>query len=238
MSAFDSTSVSGIALWRGTPTCQAAHDSLLATLLGRHAPLPPINGPLSNRRRGNLGEFIAFCVGRDCAYCPPEFHVVAANAFNPLQDISVSNVDILWFSFGATPAEDRVVVHEMKTTTESSLAYADELVTDYSKLFGPSVATTLHARLQVLSQYVEFTMNRPELTPRLATLAGDSPTRSTQVVLAPTVVHDRAHDPVPRLIAIRTEISALGWSGSQISPWSIALDQLDDRLLRLAKGQA
>jgi hypothetical protein len=212
---------------------------LVSNLLARHTPLPATTASLSHRRRGNLGEFIAFWVGRDHAYTPPAYHVVAANAFDPLQDISVSNIDIIWFRIGTSPEEDCVVLHEMKLTTDPSLAYADNLVADYKKLFGPSVGVSIHARLQVLSNYVEFTLNRPDVLPRIAALAGDAATRSTRVVLTPTLVHDLAHgDPVTRLVSVRTQIETLGWNASQITPWSIALSDLESRLLRIARGEA
>ncbi len=92
--AFSSQISSNITLWWGNPDCQAGHDYLLDELCQRVSFFLPSGSIISARQQGNLGEFIALCIGKDTAYIGA--YMFPANAFNPLQDIAKSDIDIIW----------------------------------------------------------------------------------------------------------------------------------------------
>src|SRR5689334_23062490 len=101
----------GVALWEGSPDCQAAHQQLLDALLKAGATFLPEGTELTERRKGNVGEFAAMVVGNANDFA--NWRVIAANAHDPLSDISRVSVDLTWFSFGSTKSEDVVVVQEV-----------------------------------------------------------------------------------------------------------------------------
>ena len=232
---FQNNSTSGIDLWTGIPNCQAAHDALLAILLRVTAPLAP-HVALGTRRQGNLGEFVAFFVARNKAL--NYTHVFALNVFSPLQDISSPGLDLTYAYFDERdPQNDLVYLQEVKTTGGLDLAYADSLTGDYRKLFGEDPALTLNTRLQGVSGKLEYADNRPDLADRIRQLCDTTASRCTRVNLVPTLVHERiGTTPAPKMMAIKTAITALGWAPSQIAPWSIAMDDLINRLTRLSRG--
>lgn len=239
MPALKTLKKSRVVLWRGNPDCQAAHDFLRTRLLAVATPLPAHTAHLSRRTQGNLGEFMAFCVGTDFAFPTRFFTPFAANAHSPVSDISRPDADILWLHINRDPSKDKLVVHEVKTTIVPSLSLARGLVADYKKLFGVDPALTLHSRLLWLANKVEWELRKPEWCSRIHALAGDSPNTSTRIRLVPTLVHERHKGkPIARLLAVREVVSTFGWDPNQIKPWSIAVDDLQDRLLRLSRGEA
>lgn len=235
---FSSADNGGIRYWRGNPDCQAAHDELLGHLKTRNAPFLGVTDVLGTRRMGNLGEHIAFRIGD--AYDFSTYLPKISNAANPLENISTSGIDIMWLLLGANPADDIVVLQETKTTGSlNGLDYADELVTDYDKLFAPSSPRTLGLRLQTLANHLEYELNLPPaILHRVVALAASSPHLCSQVVLVPTLVHDLALDPQAKLLAVRSTIASRGWNVSAVRPWSIALGSLTARLERIARGSA
>jgi hypothetical protein len=64
---FAETTTDGITLWLGNPSCQAAHDDLLAELGNHTSTWLPASEPLNPRLAGNLGEFITFFIGNELA---------------------------------------------------------------------------------------------------------------------------------------------------------------------------
>ena len=153
--AFSSQIFLDITLWRGNSDCQAGHDYLLNELCQQVSFFLPPGSIISARQQGNLGEFIALCIGKDTAYIGA--YMFPANAFNPLQDISKSDIDIIWLYISDNnPDDDFVVIQEVKTTVASNLNYADTLVQDYDKLFEVNPQFTLNNRLQSLKNEVEF----------------------------------------------------------------------------------
>ena len=61
--------------------------------------------PLSNRVKGNLGEFVAYKVGETYAFVNGVL-AFDANAWAPLSEISRPDLDIVWLYFGPSPADD------------------------------------------------------------------------------------------------------------------------------------
>jgi hypothetical protein len=228
---------SGVAVWTGTPDCQAAHDQLLAALNIANTIFLPVGTALTSHRKGSLGEFIALTVGHvnDLANC----RVIAANADNPLSNISRPDLDLLWLFFGATPSEDFGIVQEVKTTEDSGLNYADRLIEDYAKLFDTDPQFTLQSRFGVAANKMEHMRLGVDLCCRTRELGGISPDTSPGVRLVPTLVHERkGARPVPKLIAVKSTIVASeGWRSSSVECWSIALEGLHNRLARLTWGQ-
>ena len=237
MAGFGSKMKDGVRLWRGNTTCQEAHEYLAEQLRAMATPLSSSTRSLSVRIQGNLGEFMALCIRRDFGF-PDAFKPFASNAYAPLVDISRADVDILWLRLGKKTDKDLLVVHEVKTTTDPGLGLARGLIGDHEKLFGNDTQLTLHSRLMWLANKIEFEWKRPHLCDRIHKLAGDTPQTSTRIHLRPTLVHERFKGkPRSKLLAVRDSIVVLGWDISQIQPWSIALDDFESRLLRIAKGQ-
>ena len=238
-SAFVSSAHNGVIIWRGNPNCQAAHQAILQWLTAHCTPFlpsPPTGGPNLNVLNGNLGETMTLCVG---LWRPqPHSHLVAANAFTPFSGISKPELDILWLWFGATEAEDAAYLQEVKTTTNPALHYANELVTDYDKLFGTDLSLTLHTRLQHIKNKLQYEWRLPSAyVSRVNKLAGISPNTSPKIRLVPTLVHEaQGANPLSRMSAIRGTLIGKGWPSTSVEAHAIGLTDLANRLLRLAVG--
>ena len=224
-----------VRLWQGSPDSQALHDAYVRWLADRGAVWLDAHGTLTNSRLGNLGEGLVFYTGQHSRYSAAFAH--CANAFSPWSAISASEVDIMLAVFGGTPDEDFLVVQEVKTTAALDLELARELVNDYDKLFGENQRLLLAVRVATFKNVLEFTAHRPDLALRLAPLARSSPSQCTRVHLHPTLVHETAADSRERLLAVRSTLLSWGWGADRVEPWSIALDSLGDRMVRIAKGQ-
>jgi hypothetical protein len=234
---FKSNRSGDVLLWIGDPDCQAGHQFLLDRLKTTTHYFISMSEPLGTRRKGNLGEFIAFEIGKGTAALAQTLRF-CANAANPLNNISISDLDITWVHFAPDPSGDHAYIQEVKTTSQMDLAYASTLADDYSKLFGTNIALTLNTRLQVISNKLEHEHGAPGLAKRAAQLASIRPEHATKIRLIPTIVHDKSSSsPVTKLTAIKSEIAGYGWLAASIDPCAIALSDLEDRLLRLARGQ-
>jgi hypothetical protein len=235
---FIKSSQGDVDLWAGKPDSQAAHNQLLTALQAAGTIFLAPTTALTDRRKGNLGEFIALTVGRanDLKACK----VIAANAHNPLGDISRAALDLLWLFFGSNPGEDFGVVQEVKTTGDAALGYANRLISDYSKLFATDIQFTLNSRFGAAANIMEGLGVQSDLCCRARDLAGISPDTSPQIRLIPTLVHERkGAAPVPRLLAVKnTIVTAEGWKSSAVKCWSAALDDIEQRLARLSWGHA
>jgi len=229
------TSASGIDLWVGDPSCQAAHEALLATLSTLGNFIPPTE-ELGTRRQGNLGEFISLQVALSSQL--PHSRVFGSSAFDPLQNISSAGLDISYAYFDDHDEKnDLLYVQEVKTTGDISLSYANALIKDYEKLFGEDANLTLQTRTQAMAFRLETSEQRPDLATRLRRLAATQPLTCQHVRLIPTIVHELiGADPHKKLLAITSAIGALGWPKEQINGWSIGFQDLISRLDRLARG--
>jgi hypothetical protein len=227
---------SGIDLWTGDPSCQAAHDALLSVLAVAGPFIGP-GEPLSTRRQGNLGEFVALHVALSAPLQHTSIH--ALNAFQPLQDISHAGLDVTYLYFDPSdPGKDAVYIQEVKTTGGENLSYADSLTEDYKKLFEDNAKFTLNTRIQGLAFKLDVGDKRPDLAERLRLVATTEAKLCSKVKLIPTLVHEKVGtDPVTKLVAVKTAITGLGWGASQIEPWSVAFENLIQRLTRMARGQ-
>lgn len=213
-----------------------AHDAILQTLqqigyfIGPHE-------PLGTRRQGNLGEFIAFHAALSDKL--PYSLSMGASGMDPLQNVAAPGLDITYLYFDINnPANDLMYIQEVKTTGQVNLAYADNLVSDHDKLFGGDPALTLNSRIQSMGLRLKLQHQRPDLATRLQSMASTAPLSCTHVRLIPTLVHEKiGTDPKTKMLAVRSQINALGWPLGQIRPWSIGMENLIDRLTRLAQGQ-
>jgi len=237
MSSFAKHDAGGVVLWVGDPDCQAAHDAILRWLQENCPLFSTQSAEDDNILRGNLGETIAFCAGHWSVFNDTLAHAFTANALNPFGKGSRPGIDIVWIRFGATPDDDVAVFQEVKTTGSPSLTLADNLISDYDKLFGTDPRFTLHTRLQDIKNKLEYEHGRPELCPRMTELAGQSPQTSPQVRLFPTLVHERHEsDPRTKMLAIRETLCGKGWARQAVQAWAIGFFDLNDRLFRLAQG--
>ena len=230
------TGVMGSSLWVGDPDDLAAHQMILTKL--RNA----VNGhflqgvsSLSNSVKGNLGEFVAYAIGNSYVFTNSEI-AVTANAWDPLAAISRPDIDIIWLHFGSTEVGDWAALQEVKTTGQTSLQLADDLITDYDKLFGQNARVTLRTRLDALKFRLEQ-MGNDQLAPRLTGLGGPYPEECRGIRLVPTLIHDASQNSSTKMVAVRQSIIGRGWSGSVVDWWSVAIGDLDRRLVRLAQGQ-
>ena len=173
--------------WKGDPDDNAAHQRLLDWLV-------PVVGvsfwkdhvPVSNRVKGNLGEFIAYSIGKHYVFHDNSI-ADTANASEPLSDISRPGLDIIWIHFGGTEFQDWAVVQEVKTTGAASLQIADDLISDYGKLFGENLRLTLQTRLAGVKNRLDQ-HGQGHLAPRLTALGGPSPRACNGIRLFPTII--------------------------------------------------
>ena len=233
----NANSMTGWLSWEGDPDDVAAHQTILAWLqsavtdgsfLGPTTPLPqPV--------KGNLGEFIAYRIGEDYVFTNGTI-AHTANASTPLSQISRPDVDIVWLYFGSTEADDWAALQEVKTTGQTSLGLANDLITDYEKLFGENLQLTLQTRLGGLKNKLDQ-LGQGYLSSRVTALGGPSPNRSLGIRLIPTLLHDAAYDSSTKMAVVRQALIGQGWSSNVVECWSIALGDLDNRLTRLVRGQ-
>ena len=191
--------------------------------------------PLSNAVKGNLGEFVAYQIGEGYVFTNVTI-AHAANAWDPLAQISRPDIDIVWLHFGSTEADDWAALQEVKTTGDASLGLADRLITDYGKLFGENLRLTLQTRLGALKNKLDQ-QGQGHLSSRVTALGGPAPNRVRGIRLVPTLLHDPAHDSFAKMAVVRQALIGQGWSTDVVECWSVALGDLDNRLTRLARGQ-
>lgn len=235
--AFTSVEDSSVLLWTGKPNCDAAHSEVLAFLNSHCQPFPTTVGAKDNILRGNLGETIVFCLGKSQQFGSNNCLGHFANALRPFSGKSNPELDLLWVHFGNCSKDDWAVLQEVKTTSADSIAYANNLVSDYDKLFGTNPRLTLQTRFQDFKNRLEFEQNRPaHILQRANQLLGVSPVACPRIRLLPTVVHDSvATDVVDTMLLVRESLTGKNWA--DVEPWAIGLSSLDDRLVRLARGK-
>lgn len=233
---FSKRNVSEVVLWVGQPDCQAAHDYLLLRMEDMGADYLMSESAVSNSIKGNIGEFVAFDIGRQHDYT--DFLPFPANAFKPLNPISRPELDIVWLYFGVTELDDIAVLQEVKATGDPDLGYARALIEDYEKLFGEDMQLTLRSRLDAIKNEVQYKLKRPELCSRITALAGNGPETSPRLRLLPTLFHELdGSKPEVRMVAIRSTLVGKGWSPSAVQAWAVGLSDFDERIVRLAMGQ-
>jgi hypothetical protein len=234
---FSRQDIAGISVWRGDPDCQAAHSEILTHLREHSTTFLPEGTLVGDRRKGNLGEHIAFRIGAATDFAGWDRQI--KNAAEPLSNISSAGIDVTWFLLDPTSADDDVVViQETKTTPDTSLDLAYKLTADYKKLFARDPSFTLATRLQSLATFLEYERGADKtITHRITNMGAPAAKLASKIRLVPTLLHDSAADGTPRLLAVRTSIAGFGWRESNIGPWSIALSEIGDRLERIAHGR-
>ena len=238
MSGFKSNSygVTGWLAWEGDPDDDAAHQTTLTWLQSVvTGGFLKSSETLSNAVKGNLGEFVAYKIGEGFVFANIAIGY-GSNTWDPLSQISRPDIDIVWLHFGDTETDDWAALQEVKTTGQASLSLADDLITDYDKLFGDNLRLTLQTRLGALKNKLEQ-QGQGVLSPRVTALGGPSPDQARGVRIIPTLLHDAAHDSLTKMSVVRQVLIGRGWSSDVVECWSIALADLDDRLTRLARGQ-
>ena len=231
------TQAAGLTFWRGQPDDDAAHQAVVAWLSASLPPDFPLSSTsISSRTKGNIGEFIVYNIGRSSSF-PSGAICEAANAWDPLSNISRPGIDLLWVCFDLDNSDDWAVVQEVKTTGQDKPDLARELVSDYDKLFGEDVRLTLQTRLGSFKNKLDQ-LDLSHMATRVSALAGQDPSSSSLIRLTPTLVHNSLHDSTPQLTTVRRILIEKGWSSESIDCWSVALSDIDDRLSRIARGRA
>lgn len=238
MSGFQKTDKSGILVHVGEPDCNAAHAALLAALNAMGTAFIGPTDQLTLSQKGNLGEFVSLHIGRHDAFAGHQGF--ASNAIQPLTKISGAGVDLMFVYFDPIYEEnDLLYIQETKTTSQENLNYFSALEADYEKLFSTDLNLTLQSRISYLSNSFEMERNNDDYARRVQRLGGTSPSQCTRTRLIPTGIHKLGiGNPVQKMLAVKTAIAGFGWVQSSISPWAIGLSDLEDRLLRLARGQS
>ena len=226
----------GITVWKGDPNDDAAHQQIFNWLNDavEGVYLEP-GKSVTNRIKGNLGEFIAHKIGRTFVFSNCELSDTA-NADEPLSDISRPGIDILWFHLGCSETDDWLALQEVKTTNDDSLRLADQLVEDYEKLFGTNIRFTLQTRLTAFKNRLE-NYGKTDIYERISKLAGSSAELVPAIRAIPTLVHVPSESAVVKMATVRETLVAKGWATGRIECWSIPLSDLDQRLNRLARGE-
>ena len=222
-------------LWRGDPNDEGAHQTILKWLrdavssgfLREHQ-------SLSNRVKGNLGEFVAYKIGKNYFFSNDDLPWTA-NADHPLRDISKSGIDIMWLHRGSGQSDVWVVLQEVKTTGGNSLALADGLVDDYNRLFGEDVSCTLRTSLDSFKNILE-SLGHEQLSPLLTGIGGAEPSNARGIRVIPTLFHDSQVDSFSKMSVVRQTLIGGGWSSEVVQCWSIALSDIDERLAQIARG--
>ena len=226
------------ALWEafeGDPDSNAGHRTVLVWLRrAAQSTFLKAGQPFLPAIKGNLGEFIAYRV-IDAYRYPSGALVFSANTATPLDHNSSTGVDIVWLYFGNSPNDDWAALQEVKTTGDSSLSLALELEDDYKKLFGENPRLTLQTRLGALKNELEQ-QNQGHLAKRVTGLGGPNAASCRGIELRPTLIHDAQHSAAQRMEAVRVALVGLGWPAASVTCFTIALDDLDSRLFRLARG--
>ena len=223
-------------LWEGDPDPDAAHQTILQWLQGvATSGFLKSTQSLSPAVQGNLGEFTAYAIGNTYVFTNGEI-AYGANTPDPLSPKSQDGVDIVWLYFGNNEADDWAALQEVKTTGQASLRLADDLIDDYQKLFGENVRLTLQTRLTALKNKFDQRGQR-HLSARLTALGGPAPSQTRGIRLYPTLFHDAAHNSLAKMTAVRQALIGQGWSANVVECWSVVLDNLNNRLARLARGQ-
>ena len=223
-------------LWEGDPDSDAAHQTILQWLeSAATSGFLTSTQSLSPAIKGNLGEFTAYQIGSNFVFTNGEI-AYGANTPDPLSPKSQDGVDIVWLYFGFSEADDWAGLQEIKTTGEPTLRLANELINDYDKLFGENVRLTLQTRLTALKNKFDQQGKR-HLSSRLTALGGPAPYQARGVRLYPTLFHDAADISETKMTSIRQVLIGRGWSANTVECWSVVLDNLDDRLARLSRGQ-
>jgi len=235
--AFKNTATNGVKMHTGDPHCDAAHATLLQGLKALGTNFIGPTETISNSQKGNLGEFITFQIARG-VFGPHKKY--AGNALAPLSRISGAGLDLTYVYLDPTSAlNDLIFIQEIKTTGAGNLSYLDQLVPDYKKLFSTDLNLTLQSRLQFLQNKLEYEEGDPAAALRVANLGATTPQACSRVKLVPTGISSmNVGAPESKMLSVKASISAFGWSSTNIEPWHIALSDLEDRLLRLARGQS
>ena len=222
--------------WEGDPDSDAAHHTVLQWLQSvATSGFQQPTQSLSPAVKGNLGEFTAYEIGHNYVFTNGEI-AYGANTADPLSPKSQDGIDIVWLYFGIGEADDWAGLQEVKTTSDPSLALANDLIDDYDKLFGENVRQTLQTRLTALKNKLDQ-RGQGHLSSRLTSLTGPAPDQARGIRLYPTLFHDAAHNSSTKMTTIHQVLVGLGWSAAAVECWSVALDSLDNRLTRLARGQ-
>jgi hypothetical protein len=236
--SFRCEQIGEIRVWTGDPDCNSAYAALEAHIAqSPTTSLPPqIQFGLSHM--GNMGEAIAFLVGRFDEHQPSHHRVLGDNCANPLAGGSKTGLDILWLAFDdSEPSRDHAWIQEVKTTFDTtSASYISTLKADYAKLFGVEVGLSLEDRLGDASFKLEQFALEPGLARRARALGARSAAQVTRVTLSPTGVHDLSVSGLGVIEDVRiTLVEELGWKEELVRPHLIALSDIEARFTALAR---
>jgi hypothetical protein len=237
LSGFREVTTAGVNVYSGNPDCDAAHAALLAALQKLGTPFIGASEGITLSQRGNLGEFVSLYIAQAGKF--KRMEKFTQNALQPLSGISGAGIDLTYVYFDPTSeVNDLLYIQEVKTTGVENLNYLNKLEGDYAKLFSTDVNLTLQTRIQCLSNAFELERNNDHYAERVQRLGAKTPEECSRVRLIPTGVHTLGvGNSVQKMLAIRSAIASFGWNQAAINPWAVGLSDLEERLLRLARGR-
>ena len=106
---FYSEDIDNVVLWLGKPDCQAGHRFILEQLQQLGVVFLSSSTLVNNSVAGNLGEFTAFRLAQQDANFE-NYKPFPANALNPLNRISKSDLDIVWIRFAENSRDDLAIL--------------------------------------------------------------------------------------------------------------------------------
>ena len=234
--------VGDIHIFVGNPDCRTFYTWVIDSLVelmhpGFGAPDPPLSS-ITTGQMGNLGEAITFLVGMTDRFSEEPFVYALGSAMTPFNPSALTGVDItiVYLDPNGVIANDRLFIQEIKTTAASSLDYSKALIGDYQKLLDTTIPTlSLMSRVSALKCKLRwehrFTLDKLK---RVEDLAQVTAAECTRVRLLPTLIHDRASDPVSALTYVMTEIQRQGWPAGCVEAWSISMSRLSESLVHMA----
>jgi hypothetical protein len=228
--------------WHPRPHDDAAHKALLrflGRLVGKafFASMTDLPEPV----KGNLGEFVSYFVGRKCGGCMAYQFQFPTNALMPLTHASTPGIDCIWLHVGGRPADDWIIVQEVKTASTEDCAHARHLEDDFERLIAPDT-TSLAVRLRSLKNVLEFGWRKPGLAARLNKFIEPKVEKFVNTIALPTLVFDHVRatedTATARISVVRDALISKGWLPGRVQAWVIGFGDLESRFIRLAMGRA
>jgi len=230
-----------IKCFSGNPSCAIAYKWILNHLRELEVEwLHNGTSKLANSIKGNLGEFIAFNLSEYDGLVGTSYHAFLAGAVRPLADSPDPGLDIsfIYLDPAGNEDDDRLYIQEVKTTGDSTLAYANALITDYAKLLDSTGSLNLGIRIATLKARMKLERKRPRSEiERIEKLGHPDAAKCTKVRLLPTLVHELSGaDAMKKMQQVKAALLAQGWLDQSIEPRSLGLTNLNEGLLSIGKN--
>lgn len=226
----------------GDPGCEEAYQWVLGLLRMLNPQwLPLITPHLPNGVKGNMGEFVAFHLSQHDGINGAGYYPILAGPVRPLVDAPDQGLDIcfVYLDPAGNIENDRLYIQEVKTTGNSDLVYANNLLSDYEKLLGSTGNLNLEARILAIKARLMYErgLSKDEIE-RVELLTHPEASKCIKVRLLPTLIHEAVGaDPVAKMTYLKAKLLAMGWLDGSVEPRSLGFSKLNEGFLKLSKNQ-